>query len=160
MKTIASASVQSPGSFIFPTSPSSSRYFDQVVLRFICHSAASMWLVLLLACSISGALSSCIDSYDYIIVGGGPGGLTVANRLSELPNVTVAVIEAGGDVSQNPNVTDPNRFTLPLNTPIDWQYTSTNQTYATGQTMGLHAGKALGGTTTVNGKYSHFAKYI
>lgn len=27
--------------------------------------------------------SDLLDSYDYIVVGGGPGGMTVANRLSE-----------------------------------------------------------------------------
>lgn len=33
--------------------------------------------------------------FDYVIVGAGPGGLVMANRLTENPNVSVAVIEAG-----------------------------------------------------------------
>ena len=35
-------------------------------------------------------------SYDYVIVGGGTGGLTIAARLAEDKNVSAAVIEAGG----------------------------------------------------------------
>ena len=35
-------------------------------------------------------------SYDYVVVGGGTGGLAIATRLAEDPDVTVAVIEAGG----------------------------------------------------------------
>jgi len=35
-------------------------------------------------------------SYDYVVVGGGTGGLTIAARLAEDKNASVAVIEAGG----------------------------------------------------------------
>lgn len=34
-------------------------------------------------------------TYDYVIVGGGTAGLTLASRLSENSSVSVAVIEAG-----------------------------------------------------------------
>ncbi|GME48416.1 Glucose oxidase [Neofusicoccum parvum] len=89
--------------------------------------------------------------YDYIVVGGGTSGLVVANRLSELNNVTVAVIEAGGSVFTNENVTNPNGYGLAFGTPIDWAYESVNQTYGGGKTQTLRAGKALGGTSTING---------
>ena len=36
-----------------------------------------------------------LSSYDYVIIGGGTSGLTVANRLTENPNVKVLVIESG-----------------------------------------------------------------
>ena len=89
--------------------------------------------------------------YDYIIIGGGPCGLTLANRLSENADITVAVIEAGASVINNENVTNVDDFTVALGTPIDWQYESTNQIYAAGQKIEYHSGKALGGSSTING---------
>jgi hypothetical protein len=39
-------------------------------------------------------------SFDFVIAGGGCGGLALAARLSEWSNTTVLVIEAGGDGSE------------------------------------------------------------
>lgn len=93
------------------------------------------------------------DSFDYVIIGGGTCGLTVANRLSETPGVTVAVIEAGGDERNNPNVTSVAGFGLSYGTSIDWQYHTAPQAYANNQEIDYHAGKALGGTSTINGVF-------
>ncbi|KAH6678739.1 hypothetical protein B0J14DRAFT_583379 [Halenospora varia] len=89
--------------------------------------------------------------FDYIIIGGGTAGLAVANRLSEIPTISVAVIEAGSSVLNNPNVTNPDAFTAAIGTDIDWKYSTTNQTHANGRIMQQVAGKAFGGTSTVNG---------
>ena len=35
-------------------------------------------------------------TFDYVIVGGGTAGLTIATRLAEDPAISVAVVEAGG----------------------------------------------------------------
>ena len=44
----------------------------------------------------SQGLNATNTTFDYIIVGGGTAGLTLAARLSETPSTRVAVIEAGG----------------------------------------------------------------
>lgn len=50
-------------------------------------------------------------AYDYIIVGGGTGGLAIASRLAEDPAVSVAVVEAGGDDLRPINeVPDPHLY--------------------------------------------------
>ncbi|KAL4957462.1 hypothetical protein BDW69DRAFT_156146 [Aspergillus filifer] len=91
------------------------------------------------------------SQYDFVIVGGGTSGLVVANRLSELNNVTVAVIEAGDSVYNNSDVTNVLGYSLAFGTEIDWAYETVNQTYAGGATQIIRAGKALGGTSTING---------
>ncbi|KAI5926445.1 glucose oxidase [Camillea tinctor] len=100
---------------------------------------------------ISLCISANAQGYDYVIAGAGTCGLVLANRLSEDPNVRVAVIEPGADVRNNPNVTDVGGFTTAFGTSIDWQYVTTPQPGAGNQTIAYHAGKAIGGTSTING---------
>lgn len=49
-------------------------------------------------------------SFEYLIVGGGTAGLAVACRLSEDPNVTVGVLEAGAAKINDPNISTPAAF--------------------------------------------------
>ena len=105
-------------------------------------------LIALLKCYASDDNTA---TYDYIILGGGTSGLVIANRLSELPNVSVLVIEAGTSVFNNTNVTSTAYLgTLPVGTSVDWQYRTVNQTYADNRQHILDAGKAIGGTSTIN----------
>lgn len=90
--------------------------------------------------------------YDYVVVGGGTSGLVVANRLSEDPNVSVVVIEAGESEHDNPNVTAVGGYGKAFGTHVDYQYESVNQTHAGNSKQVLRAGKALGGTSTINGR--------
>lgn len=105
---------------------------------------------------IIGASTATLESFDYVIVGAGTSGLVVARRLSEDPAVTVAVIEPGTDQRHNANVTTTNGFGQSFGTPIDWAYNTVKQSEAGNREFGLHAGKAWGGTSTLNGKRHHY----
>lgn len=73
-------------------------------------------------------------SFDYVIVGGGTAGLTVANRLSENPFVTVAVIEAGtfpedvvGNLSYVPAYASQLQAAARTNLALGWGFRTTPQ---------------------------------
>lgn len=91
------------------------------------------------------------ETFDYVVVGGGTAGLVVANRLSETPTVRVAVIEPGGDERNNPNVTVALSYGVAYNTPIDWAYQTVPQTGVNNTSLTYHQGKAIGGTSAING---------
>ncbi|KAI0319604.1 hypothetical protein OF83DRAFT_769458 [Amylostereum chailletii] len=90
-------------------------------------------------------------SYDYVIVGGGTAGLTVAARLTEDPNVKVLVIEAGPDGRNNPNVTDLKNRYLPYGTEVDWAPLTVPQRSANGRRYQQIQGRVLGGSSAING---------
>ncbi|KAK4663015.1 hypothetical protein QC763_601080 [Podospora pseudopauciseta] len=97
--------------------------------------------------------------FDYVIVGGGTAGLTLANRLSENPSISVAVVEAGsfyqitnpllgktpvGDVlfvGSDPSDTNP---------LVDWNFVTEPQRGANGRKIHYARGKCLGGSSARN----------
>jgi choline dehydrogenase len=62
------------------------------------------------------------QKYDYIIIGGGLTGLTVAGRLAENPSNKILVIEAGGDNRGDPRVYDIYKYGQAFNSDLDWQF--------------------------------------
>ena len=50
-----------------------------------------------------------MEKFDYIIVGSGSSGSVVANRLSEINNINICVIEAGGS-NQHPFIKNARWF--------------------------------------------------
>jgi len=61
-------------------------------------------------------------TFDYIIVGGGLTGITVAARLAEDPTVSVLVVEVGADNRQDPRVYDIYRYGEAFNTELTWSW--------------------------------------
>lgn len=85
-----------------------------------------------------------VDSYDFIIVGSGAGGSTVVNRLSELADATVLILEAGtGDLPDAVQV--PYRWNELLLTALDWAYNSVPQLGLGNRQVYSAAGRATGG---------------
>lgn len=68
------------------------------------------------------------QEYDYVICGGGTAGLVMAARLSEDPNVKVAVLEAGGNGLDDLLIDGPNLFLQLMGKPqYDWDYKTVPQ---------------------------------
>ena len=68
-----------------------------------------------------------IPTYDFVIVGGGTSGLMIANRLTENPDITVLVMEAGDSHLTDPRVTVPALCLSLQGTEADWNFTTTSQ---------------------------------
>jgi choline dehydrogenase-like flavoprotein len=124
----------------------------------MCRSKLAITLFLLISVN-ARTQEEKQSQYDFVIVGGGTSGLVVANRLSEMSDVTVAVIEAGDSVLNNSNVTSVTGYGRSFGTAIDWQYQTEDQKYAGGSKQIMRAGKAIGGTSTINGKWLSYISH-
>lgn len=88
--------------------------------------------------------------FDYIIVGAGSAGCTLANRLSEDPDTRVLVIEAGGS-DRHPYITVPLGFGKILNERrFDWGYFTEPEPQLDGRRVECARGKVIGGTSSIN----------
>jgi choline dehydrogenase len=95
--------------------------------------------------------SSQADSFDYVIVGAGAAGSVLANRLSEDPNVTVCVLEAGPP-DRNPWIHIPAGFIKTLADPgVTWQFKTEAIPMTGGRRIATTQGRTLGGGSSVNG---------
>ena len=95
-------------------------------------------------------MQESIEQFDYIIVGAGSAGATLATRLSENPAVTVCLIEAGGK-DTNPLIHIP--FGLSLLARFDgigWGYHTAPQQELFDRELFWPRGKTLGGSSSVN----------
>ncbi|KAF2032262.1 alcohol oxidase [Setomelanomma holmii] len=90
-------------------------------------------------------------AYDYVVCGRGTAGLVIAARLTEDPNVTVTVLEAGGNGLNDLLIDGPNLFTqLYGKLQYDWMFKTVPQEGTVGRTHGWVRGKVLGGNSAIN----------
>ncbi|MEN9825238.1 MAG: choline dehydrogenase [Pseudomonadota bacterium] len=92
-------------------------------------------------------------SFDYVIVGGGSAGCALANRLSEDPNNSVLVLEAGRpDYWFDVFVHMPAALVFPIGNKLyDWMYSSQPEPHMGGRRITHGRGKILGGSSSING---------
>src|SRR5256714_3498866 len=90
-----------------------------------------------------------MPAYDYVIVGAGSAGCVLAARLTEDPDVSVLLVEAGpADAKENIHV--PSVFGLLFKTDVDWDYSTAPEEGCGGRMMYLPRGKVLGGSSSIN----------
>lgn len=63
--------------------------------------------------------------YDFVVIGGGSGGATVASRLSEEKRFSVLLLEAGLDEPTGTQI--PSFFFNFLGSDIDWKYSTESE---------------------------------
>lgn len=91
-----------------------------------------------------------MKEFDYIVVGGGAGGCAVAARLSEDPQVSVGLLEAGKGDDQT-LIKVPFCTAIMLPTSINnWAFQTVPQPGLNGRRGYMPRGRALGGSTSIN----------
>lgn len=96
-------------------------------------------------------MPSISSVYDYIIVGAGPAGCLLANRLSADPSVKVLLLEAGGR-DNYAWIHIPVGYLFCIGNPrTDWCFKTQPQPGLDGRALNYPRGKVLGGCSSING---------
>ena len=90
-----------------------------------------------------------MQEFDYVVAGGGTAGAVVAARLSEDPNVTVCLLEAGPSDVDDPAILKLEDWMFLLDSGYDWDYPVEPQ--EKGNSFLRHArARVLGGCSSHN----------
>ena len=86
---------------------------------------------------------------DYVIVGAGSAGCVLAGRLSEDPDVSVLLLEAGGpDAAAELHV--PAMFPLAFKSSLDWDLYGEEEPGLGRRRLYLPRGRVIGGSSSIN----------
>jgi 4-pyridoxate dehydrogenase len=95
-------------------------------------------------------MAEAAAGFDYVIVGAGSAGCTLANRLSADPGVRVLLLEAGG-WDRHPFVKLPLGWgKVLLGRIYDWGYNGEPQETMAGRRIECARGRVVGGSSTIN----------
>jgi choline dehydrogenase len=89
------------------------------------------------------------EQFDYVIVGAGSAGCVVAGRLSEDPDVRVALLEAGDEDTQ-PEIHVPAAFPALFKSELDWDLLGEQEPGLDNRRLYLPRGRMLGGCSSIN----------
>ena len=96
-------------------------------------------------------MSDTLAEYDYVIVGGGTAGCLLANRLSEDPDVSVVLIEAGGRDNYIWVHIPVGYLYCHGNPRVDWCFKTAEEPGLNGRSLQYPRGKVIGGCSSING---------
>src|SRR6476659_4449568 len=86
---------------------------------------------------------------DYVIVGAGTAGCVLAARLTEDPDVTVQLLEAGGPDTA-PEIHVPAMFPVVFKSSLDWDLLGAPEPGLGGRRLYLPRGRVIGGSGSIN----------
>jgi choline dehydrogenase-like flavoprotein len=89
------------------------------------------------------------EAFDYVVVGAGSAGCVLAARLSEDPDVRVALLEAGGEDAA-PEIRIPAIFPVMFKTELDWDLFGDPEPGMDNRRLYLPRGRMLGGCSSIN----------
>ncbi|TFY79284.1 hypothetical protein EWM64_g4728, partial [Hericium alpestre] len=91
------------------------------------------------------------QKFDYVIVGAGTAGAALAARLTEDPNITVGLVEAGEHVTDMMSIFVPGMARMAHGDKrVDWSFYTVPQTHAHDRKIFEPRGKLVGGSSALN----------